>query len=73
MTNHPNRSKAARPFTLTFVGGAMVKLPRHTREHATYEAASDEAGRVLGKMDNRAAHPAIIYGPGCGRDGMTIP
>jgi hypothetical protein len=23
-------------------------------------------------MDNRAAHPAIIYGPDCGRDGLTI-
>jgi hypothetical protein len=72
MTNHPNRSKAARPYTLTFVGGALAKMPRHTREHATYEAASDEAGRVLSKLDNRAAHPAIIDGPGCGRDGTTI-
>lgn len=72
MTNRPNRSKAARPYTLTFVGGALAKMPRHIREHATYEAGSDEAGRVLAKLENRAAHPAIIDGPGCGADGRTV-
>jgi hypothetical protein len=27
---------------------------------------------VLDRLDNRAAHPAIIYGPGLGKDGLTI-
>lgn len=63
---------AKRPFELTFAGGAFVRLPRHKRHHETFEGAEDEAGRVLADLDDRAAHPAIIYGPGCGRDGVTI-
>jgi hypothetical protein len=57
-------------FELTFWGGVSK---RYTRNHETYDAAKDEAVRVLLKLDNRAAHPAIIYGPGCGKDGVTIP
>jgi hypothetical protein len=38
----------------------------------TYEAAAERATVVLSSLDNRAAHPAIVYGPGCGRDGTTI-
>jgi hypothetical protein len=61
-------------FELTFWGGTAI---RHRRLHKTYEAAEDTALRILAQMDERgearAAHPAIITGPGCGRDGRTIP
>lgn len=57
-------------FELVFAGGPNF---RYSRLHDTYEAAEAEAARILAKMPNRAAHPAIIYGPGCGRDGRTIP
>jgi hypothetical protein len=69
MTNHPNRSK---PYELSFWGGAFAQVPRYKRKHATYDEAADEAVRVLMTLDNRGAHPAIVYGPGCGRDGRTI-
>ena len=57
-------------FELVFAGGPNF---RYRRLHKTYEAAEAEAVRILAKMPNRAAHPAIIYGPGCGRDGRSIP
>ncbi len=56
-------------FELVFWGGTKLRY-RHT--HVNYEAAETEARRVLARMCNRAAHPAIIYGIGCGRDGRTI-
>lgn len=56
-------------FDLVFFGGTCQ---RYRRQHDTYEAAQAEAHRVLARMANRAGHPAIIYGPGCGRDGRTI-
>lgn len=66
MANHPNRKGK---FELTFWGGVPVCVRRFW---PTYEAARDRALAVLDKLPNRAAHPAIIYGPGCGRDGTTI-
>ena len=68
-------------YELVFVGGATAqgayRLPRRYRRiHRTYEEAEAEARRVLGIMVEQgmpaAAHPAIIYGPGCGPDGRTI-
>jgi 4-hydroxy-3-methylbut-2-en-1-yl diphosphate synthase IspG/GcpE len=56
-------------FELVFAGGVGAS---YRRSHATYEAAEAEALRLLARMKNRAAHPAIIYGPGCGRDGRSI-
>jgi hypothetical protein len=47
-------------YELTFWGGVNVK---HKRNHPTLEAATAEAKKVLAKLDNRAAHPAVIYGP----------
>lgn len=64
--------KKAQKFELVFWGAAMVKFPRYKRNHKTVESAEQTARTVLAKLDNAAAHPAIIYGPGCGRDGMTI-
>jgi hypothetical protein len=69
VVNHPNRSGK---FELCFAGSAMVRFPRYRRRHATYEAAEEAAREVLASLDNRAAHPAIIYGPGCGPDGRTV-
>jgi hypothetical protein len=66
MANHPNRKGA---YELTFWGGVSI---RHRRFWPTFEAAQERALAVLARLDNRAAHPAIIYGPGCGRDGTTI-
>jgi hypothetical protein len=65
-------------FELTFVGGIRR---RYRRWHPTFEAAQETAQRILFEMslsgdptgDQRAAHPAVIYGPDCGRDGVTIP
>ncbi len=60
-------------FELTFYGSAVaVKFPRHRRFFPTFDAAQERACTVLALLENRAAHPAIIYGPGCGRDGVTI-
>jgi len=56
-------------FELVFAGGTNLQ---YRRKHVNYAAAKIEALRVLAKMCNRAAHPAIIYGIGCGRDGRTI-
>jgi hypothetical protein len=63
-------------FELVFVGGTRQ---RYRRWHPSYDAAEQAAQRVLAKMDDgdpageqRAAHPAIIYGPDCGQDGKTI-
>ncbi len=57
-------------FELTFWGNVSV---RYRRFWPTYEAAEKRALNILYKLENRAAHPAIIYGPGCGRDGVTVP
>ena len=56
-------------FELTFCGGVPIAVRRFW---SSYEAAEARALAVLAKLENRAAHPAIIYGPGCGRDGVTI-
>lgn len=55
MTNHAARSGK---FELTFFGGTDV---RYRRRHKTLEAAQAEAEKVLAKMEQRAAHPAVIY------------
>lgn len=56
-------------YELTFWGGCSL---RYRRWHLTYESAREKALEVLGKMDNAAAHPAIIYGPDLNKDGVTI-
>jgi hypothetical protein len=56
-------------FELCFWGQVPV---RYRRRHASFEEAVEAAERVLARLDNRAAHPAIVYGPGCGRDGVTV-
>lgn len=55
MTNHPNRNG---PFELTFWGGVNVQ---YRRNHKTLDAAKAEALKVLNKIENRAAHTAVIY------------
>jgi hypothetical protein len=47
-------------YELTFWGSVTVK---HKRNHPTLEAATTEAKKVLAKVSNRTAHPAVIYGP----------
>jgi len=59
-------------FELTFFGDALVRFPRYRRIHSSFESAQDRALSVLASLENRGAHPAIIYGPGCGRDGVTV-
>lgn len=66
MTNHPNRKGK---FELVFVGGISR---RYRRFHDSYEAAEARALDILPTLADRAAHPAIVYGPGCGSDGRTI-
>lgn len=73
MTNHPNRSGE---FELTFWGGvpkAEVDPDfKWRRMHKTLDQAKAEARRVHKEMSNANAHPAVIYGPGLGRDGLTV-
>ncbi len=68
MANHPNRKGQ---FELVFVGAPRATA-RVRRFWPTYEAAEARALEVLYSLENRAKHPAIIYGPGCGRDGRTV-
>jgi hypothetical protein len=49
------------PFELTFWGGTTVD---NRRTHLTLDSARIEAERVLAKISNRAAHPAVIYEDG---------
>ncbi len=65
MTKTTNTAK----FELTFWGSVPV---RYRRFWPTYEAAEGRALQVLASLDNRRAHPAIIYGPGLGQDGRTV-
>jgi hypothetical protein len=68
----------AKKFELCIVGNAPSEATgrpiRYRKMHPTYEAAEEAAHISLNKIDSsaRAAHPAIIYGPECGRDGRTI-
>jgi hypothetical protein len=62
----------AQKFELTFFGDALVRFPRYRRVHSSFESAHDCARSVLASLENRGAHPGIIYGPGCGRDGVTV-
>ena len=63
-----------RPYLLTFWGGASPSFTaRYRRWHPTYDAAREEALRVLAALPNRAAHPAVIDGPDLGPQGVTVP
>jgi len=50
--------KDYRVFELTFWGGTRL---HYRRWHTTVEKAKHEARRVQAKMEEPAAHPAIIY------------
>lgn len=70
MANHPNRSGA---FELSFWGlaphkGMIASGIKFRARHTTLEAAKAEADRVLAKLPNRGAHPAVIY-----QDGKSQP
>jgi hypothetical protein len=54
-------------FTLVFFGGVSV---RYRKNHQSIESARAEAKRVLAKIANAAAHPAIIRGDGLPADGI---
>jgi hypothetical protein len=68
-------------FELAFEGGVPF---RYRRFHFTFAAAESTAFAVLYKLTmseakrpndtrySRDAHPAVIYGPSCGRHGTTI-
>lgn len=45
-------------FELSFFGGTDI---RYKRGHDDIESAKTEARRVHSKMQNKGAHPAIIY------------
>lgn len=70
-----NGAAGGRPrtkFELVFWGGAMNRdnrPVRYRRNHETLESAKAEAEKVRGKGVG-APHSAIIYGPGCGKDGI---
>lgn len=64
-------------YELVFVGGAMVNyIPRYRRNHKSIESATETAREVYGKMQEKclptACHNAIVYGPGCGKDGKVV-
>lgn len=59
------------PFTLAFTPGAG--LPRFfKRQHPTFQAAFDEAHRVIAHLADPAATPATIVGPYCGAHGWRV-
>ena len=64
----PGTGETQMTYTLTFWGGIKRKYRR------TYETFADaeQAARPILNTSNRNAHPAIIYGPGCGSSGRTI-
>lgn len=64
------QSDLSEKFELAFWGG--ISKRRYRRWHETFDEAETEALKILGSLSNRAAHPAIVYGPGCGPDGTTI-
>lgn len=47
-------------YELTFWGGHKAEYKRF---HDTLEDAKAEASRILGRMENRAKKPAVIYAP----------
>jgi hypothetical protein len=67
-------------YELVFAGSASVRaysLPRYRRYHRTVESARETAATTLARLEEKvpgvaAAHPAIVYGPGCGRDGVKV-
>ena len=64
-------------FELVFFGGGMVKyMPRYRRNHNDIDSAKDTARKVWETLQERglptACHTAIVYGPGCGRDGKCL-
>lgn len=64
-------------FELVFVGGATANyMPRYRRMHSTIDSAKETAAEVMQKLQDKglptACHQPIVYGPGCGRDGMTL-
>ena len=65
-------------FELVFVGAAMANYfpRRYRRHHDTIESAEETAAKVMQKLQDdclpTACHQAIVYGPGCGRDGRTL-
>lgn len=66
-------------FELVIVGDLPAGYRRYRRWHHTFDGAKEAASELLHRLDtsgdpaiSRAAHPAIVYGPGCGRDGITV-
>ena len=72
--------RTTKRFELVFFGSATVlayRIPRYRRRHATIESARECAVRTMARLEDfvpgvSAAHPAIVYGPGCGRDGTVV-
>lgn len=62
-------------YELTF-WGEWGRFPRYRRWHSSFEEAEATAYEVFARLEARgiprAAHPAIVYGPGLGPDGRTI-
>jgi len=64
-------------FELVFFGGATAPyMPRYRRYHRTLDSAKQTAREVLKKLDDKqkpcACHMPLVYGPGCGKDGMAV-
>lgn len=64
-------------FELVFAGGATASyMPRYRRWHRTIDSAKETAVSVMQKLQDKglptACHQPIVYGPGCGPDGMTF-
>ena len=67
-----------RPFELVFAGAATAAYfpSRYRRYHRTFESAQETAGQVFQKLRDQdlpvACHTAIVFGPGCGKDGRIL-
>jgi hypothetical protein len=63
-------------FELVFFGGAIKYMPRYRRNHKDIDSAKETARKVWVQLQANgyptACHTAIVYGPGCGRDGRQV-
>lgn len=68
-----NVTSKTKKLELVFVGGVPV---RYRAKHTTLESARATARQVWEKLQERglptACHSAIVYGAGCGRDGVCV-
>lgn len=59
-------------YELTIRGNAWGGRLVFRKWHDRLEDAKTEAGRILATLPDRGRRWAVIFGPGCGRAGVTV-